>query len=205
LTIVHAGTFYPGFKPYGLLQALASWRDGGQNGQEAFPAHRLRVVLLGASDAATRQVVADLHLEDVVSLHPWVAVGEARRIMATADILWASLGTGPASRTFVPSKLFDYIAAGRPILGFFPEGDAAELIRSTGTGIVFTSDLPGPVIQLLARTLTGQPQAFDWFAPRPDVLARYRIESLAEHLARLLHRLKAAAAPADNHPAPCAR
>jgi glycosyltransferase involved in cell wall biosynthesis len=192
LTIVHAGTFYPGFKPYGLLHALAKWRNGGPSAHGDFPAQRLKVLLLGASDAATRQVIADLGLEDIVALRPWVGVAEARRIMRSADILWATLGTGPASRTFVPSKLFDYIAAGRPIMGFFPEGDAADLIRATGTGIVFTNDLPDPVIQVLAQALDSHPRAIDWHRPRPDVIDRYHIDALAGRLAALLQKSRAA-------------
>jgi len=57
--------------------------------------------------------------------------------MCGADLLWASLGTGNESSTYIPSKLFEYIAAKRPIWGFFPEGEAAYLIRETNVGETF--------------------------------------------------------------------
>ena len=184
LTIVHAGTFYPGFKPYALLQALAHWRNGHGSDRAA---QRVKVDLLGATDATTRNTVADLKLDDIVRIHPWVSVVEARQAMQAADVLWASLGTGPESRTFVPSKLFEYIAAGRPILGFFPEGDAADLIRATGTGRVFTDDRPAPVINALSAMLDLDPgRTPEWYRPNNEIIEGYRIDSIAGRLAEIL-------------------
>jgi glycosyltransferase involved in cell wall biosynthesis len=186
-TIVHAGTFYPGFKPYALLHAIALWRDVSRSPYGEFPGHRLAVEILGDSSAATHNVISELQIEDMVTVHPWMAIDEARKRMLAADLLWATLGTGPASRSFVPSKLFEYIAADRPIIGFFPEGDAADLIRSTGTGVVLTSDHSDPVIRILSEALNGRRESVSWYKPRREVIDQYQIDALAERLAKLLH------------------
>ena len=92
-------------------------------------------------------------MNDIVDIKPWVGLDEARRIMLSADLLWASLGTGKESASFIPSKIFEYIAAQRPIIGFFPEGEAANLIRSTGAGIVISKDKPEDVIEVIDKMM----------------------------------------------------
>ncbi len=151
LNIVHAGIFYPLFKPYALLHALASWRKGNQPpGIPPLNGQSIRLTLLGAKEYEAN-IVKDLGLEDIVQVKSWVSQSEAQRIMSQADMLWVTLGTGKESSTYVPSKIFEYIAARKPIIAFFPEGDAAGLIRKTKTGIVFTSDDPAPIIRFLAE------------------------------------------------------
>lgn len=186
-TIVHAGNFYPRFKPYGLLYALAEWRNG--NRLAGIPAWRdgIKVVLLGSRDEETRRVVHELGLEDIVEFRSWVALEEARRIMCQADLLWASLGTGKESSTYIPSKLFEYIAAERPILGFFPEGEAERFIKQTGIGLVFTDNDSSVVIRSIYETMcakgTREPS---WFKPDHKVINVYHITNVTVRLSLIL-------------------
>ncbi len=190
-TIVHSGNFYPQFKPYALLHALALWRSE-KKGEASRPPFRgrLRVVILGTRDTETEKLVNALALTDIVEIRPWVALEEARRIMTRADLLWATLGTGPESGSFIPSKLFEYIAARRPIMGFFPEGEAATLIRRTNTGTVFTCDDPLPIVRFLSDCLLrhdrGQPLDY---RPSEADLSSLKVESLISHLASIMATL----------------
>ncbi|MFZ5568865.1 MAG: glycosyltransferase family 4 protein [Thermodesulfobacteriota bacterium] len=191
-TIVHAGTFYPRFRPYGLFHALATWRDGKQPPAVPELDKSIRIVLLGARDAETRKTVQNLGLEDWVEIRPWVALEEARKIMCSADLLWATLGTGRESATYVPSKLFEYMAAQKPILGFFPEGDASGLIRETRTGVVFTADDPGPVIEFLWKMKSAP--ANEWkggsrIHDPNDPMAGYHIRAITGNLAGILEEI----------------
>ena len=191
-TIVHSGTYYPRFKPYGLFHALAHWRNGNLPPGSPPWDNNIRVILLGSGDMATRKVVDDLGLQDIVEIRPWVALDEARKIMCQADALWASLGTGNESSTYIPSKLFEYFAARRPILGFFPEGEAADLIKQTNTGIVFTSDQPEPVIRALGEALEAKKKDGILYSPSKDVINQYHIRRIVEkingHLMSLSNR-----------------
>lgn len=150
LTIIHAGTFYPKFNPYGLLCAIAAWRKGEVSNDFPVPGpDQLKIVLLGSRDTTTADTIKNLDLEDIVQIEAWVPLEEARKRMCRADFLWATLGTRQESSTYIPSKLFEYISAGKPIIGFFPEGEAKRLIADTGTGIVFSSDQPEKIIAYL--------------------------------------------------------
>jgi len=188
LTIVHAGTFYPRFKPYGLLYALAAWRDGKRPpGIPPLKKDDIKIVLLGSRDEETARIISELNISEFVEIRPWVALDEARRIMCQADLLWASLGTGKESSTYIPSKLFEYIAAERPILGFFPEGEAERFIKQTGTGLVFTDNDSSVVIRSIYETMcakgTREPS---WFKPDHKVINVYHITNVTVRLSLIL-------------------
>jgi glycosyltransferase involved in cell wall biosynthesis len=69
--------------------------------------------------------------EGLVRLKPPVRYLESLRLMASADGLLVI--DAPMERSvFLPSKLIDYVGAGRPILGLTPPGAAAELITQLG-------------------------------------------------------------------------
>ena len=190
-TIVHAGNFYPRFKPYALLYALSAWRNDIKYNSTVLPsAKNIKVILIGAKDAALKNLINDLGLADIVKIIPWTALEKARGIMVKADMLWATLGTGKDSSTYVPSKLFEYIAAKKPILGFFPKGEAASLIHETGTGTVFTEDNPEPIINFLKQAiLSKQNQNVELFVPNYETINKYNIESIAYKFGKLLETI----------------
>jgi len=150
IVIVHAGTFYPKFNPYALFYALSAWKSGKYNSDvPSLSPDDIQIILLGSRDVQTANIVKKLNLSEIVDIRPWAAFDEARSIMCSADILWTSLGTGEESATYVPSKIFEYIAAKRPILGFFPKGEAQQIIEESGAGKVFSSDEPAPIIEYI--------------------------------------------------------
>ena len=192
LTIVHAGNFYPKFKPYGLLYALAAWRNGDKPPNiPRLKSGDIKIILLGARDEETARVIKELNISDLVEIHPWVALDEARKIMCQADLLWASLGTGKESSTYIPSKLFEYIAAKRPIMGFFPEGEAERFIKETGTGIVFCNNEVERVLMFL-HEMAASSRAEEnqgWYHPVRQVIDAYNISTISSRLAKVLNNI----------------
>jgi len=185
--ILHAGSFYPKFQPYGLLKAIAAWRKGEiASAVGGFPENKVSIRLLGVKDEVTRNIVKNLELEDIVTIEGWVPLNSAREFMCGADLLWATLGTGNESSSYVPSKLFEYFAAKRPIIGFFPEGDAAELITKTGTGTVFSSDAPEPIAYFLKNAINDKEKDNIAYHPNELNLQAYHIHSIVKRLSGIL-------------------
>jgi glycosyltransferase involved in cell wall biosynthesis len=67
-----------------------------------------------------------------VHLHGFVSHDEYLRAIAGADVLLASLR--PQAATAMPSKVFEYMAAGRPVV-FAGTGEGAEVVEGAGAGL----------------------------------------------------------------------
>ncbi len=85
-------------------------------------------------------------------------------------------------------KVFEYLAAGRPILAVVPpDGAAAELIRDTGAGVVVSPDdvegIAAALQELHARFLDGGVPATELSEDDRERLSRQaRVEETAELL-----------------------
>ena len=85
----------------------------------------------------------------------------------------------------VPGKLFEYLAAGRPILAVAPRGgEIARIIESTGSGMVLSQDGVSELASALSRAI---PRLASTGACSPDTVAIEAFErrNLTGRLARV--------------------
>lgn len=138
-TLLHAGSLYGGRKPAVLLAALAALRDRGVIDGRSFCFRQVgRVALSGFDMPAERR---RLGLEEMVSLAPSQPRRETLQDMLAASCL---LLLQPGTTVSIPGKLFEYLAAGRPILALAEEGETSELVRASGRGVaVLPADQAG--------------------------------------------------------------
>jgi len=171
MRMVYAGRFYRGLRtPAALLHALASLhRRQSLTGT-------LDLVLMGPSVEAYRRDVSGLGLDSIVRLEPRRPRDEAARIAADADVLVVidAPSTGPS--VFLPSKLVDYLAFRKPILGLTPIGGAsAKLLARLGFQAVppdNVSAIAANLHVLLERWRAGAldvPASFDEVATEFDI------------------------------------
>jgi lipopolysaccharide/colanic/teichoic acid biosynthesis glycosyltransferase len=130
----------------GKAQAL----DAVLNAALLLQQHESRVcfVLLGGGVEVSRLVkqAAELRLSNVVFLPP-VPMAEVGTLLNAADALLVHLRKDPLFEITIPSKTQAYMAAGKPLL-MAVDGDAANLVRESGAGVVAASEDP----QLLAAS-----------------------------------------------------
>ena len=142
--VVYAGT-------HGMAQGLpeaaqAATRLIGR------PVH-LAFVGDGADKPRLRHQVTELALSNV-TLANSVPPALMPSLLATADILLVTLRDSPLFATLIPSKMFEYLAAGRPVIGAVA-GEAAQLLKEAGALVV----PPGDTAALAAaiRELAADP------------------------------------------------
>jgi glycosyltransferase involved in cell wall biosynthesis len=123
----------------------------------------------------------------LVEIRPVVAYQESLSLMAASDGLLVI--DAPMRRSvFLPSKLIDYIGAGRPLLGITPPGTSAALIRELGGTVVDPSD-PEAVASALTAFLASLREARGReSAPwgEPAVRARYEAAQVAGAFDRII-------------------
>jgi len=128
--------------------------------------------------------------EGLVGMRPPVSYRESLSLASAADGLL--IIDAPAERSvFLPSKLVDYVGAGRPILGLTPPGASERLIRQLGG---WTAD---PTDVTAMRRATEDFLSFlssdrgERSTPwgKPEVRALYEAPAVAESFERMLLEL----------------
>ncbi|KQN52661.1 glycosyltransferase [Pseudomonas sp. Leaf48] len=99
------------------------------------------IFLGGGIEASRLEALAKSRQLDNVFFLPAVQMSEVGAYLSSADALLVHLKKDPLFTITIPSKTQAYMAAGKPIL-MAVDGDAADLVRDAGCGIVSESDNP---------------------------------------------------------------
>jgi glycosyltransferase involved in cell wall biosynthesis len=138
----------------------------------------------GPMKAALVEQVEQLGLDNV-RFHPQVPMVESPAFLASSDVLLVPLSAHPTFERFVPSKLVDYMAVGRPVV-LSAGGEAARLVRSSGAGVVVPPEDP-PALAAALTDLAGQSERMEEMGARGRTFARGRLRSVqAERLEQVL-------------------
>jgi hypothetical protein len=135
--LVHAGRFYEGVRtPLPLLRALAL-----MNARQPL-AGTLDVTFVGPHVTAFSRDASALGLDAVAHFRDRVSNEEATAIAADADALLVIDAPTQGPSPFLPSKLVDYLALRKPLLGLTPvEGASAALLTRLGCAIAPPDDV----------------------------------------------------------------
>jgi colanic acid biosynthesis glycosyl transferase WcaI len=161
-----------------LLEAAALLRDDPET---------VFAVVGGGFKAADLKAEAERRgLPNVVFI-PFQPYGDLPRLMASADVLLVPLDK-QKSLLSVPSKLYNFMAAGRPILGLAdPDSEVCGLILGTGCGNCAPPDDPVRIAEAL-RALKADPAGRERSAAagRAHALAHFSRESVVGAFERLM-------------------
>ena len=179
--VTHAGSFFGKRDPKPFLRALA------ESGLEDVTAR-----FVGDFRPGDREFVDSLGLGDRVELIEYVPRRESLRLQRDSDALLLLIPEADGrGRGILSGKVFEYLAAERPVLAVVPpDGAAAKLVREAGAGLVAgPDDVPGirdALLELHARWrdggLEGTPLSPQW---RDKLSRASRVEELAELLESL--------------------
>ena len=130
LRLTHTGSFFGKRDPRPFLQAL---HDSGVDAVVRF---------LGDFRSADREWAEQLDLGDRLELIPYAPRATSLALQRDSDALLLLIpDAGGRGKGVLSGKVFEYIAAGRPILAAVPpDGAAAALIRESGAGVVAAPD-----------------------------------------------------------------
>jgi colanic acid biosynthesis glycosyl transferase WcaI len=115
----------------GIAQGLGGVLEAAERLRDA----QVRLVLLG--DGPERDELARTKAArslDALELRPSVPVELVGDFLQSCHALLVPLGAHPALADFIPSKLYDAMAVGRPAL-VAARGEAAALVQQTGAGL----------------------------------------------------------------------
>jgi glycosyltransferase involved in cell wall biosynthesis len=88
-------------------------------------------------------------------LLPGIPHQQVPALLAAADICLVPLRDVPLFSSFIPSKMFEYLAAGKPVVAALA-GEAAQILREAGAWVVPPAD--SEALALAIRTLAADPK-----------------------------------------------
>jgi glycosyltransferase involved in cell wall biosynthesis len=178
--LTHTGSFFGRRSPRALLEALAA--------SDADIVARF----VGDFRSSDREWAEGLGLGDRLELHPYLPRRQVLELQRDSEALLLLIPeSGGRGRAVLSAKVFEYLAAERPILAAVPpDGAAADLVRETGAGVVVAPDDVDGLREALVR-FEG-----DWRAGKlngtplsPETRNRLSRRARAEELAELARSL----------------
>jgi len=181
MRMVHAGAFYPGISgPQGLFAAIAALHG------ERSLCGRFKLSCVGPETVGHQALVNRLGIADLVSLESIIPFADAQQRVAAADVMLVV----PYDGTAMPTKLFEYFAFGKPILGLaMDDSDTADLMKDCGLPVVPPDDVVAITGQL--RRLLDQWEQHRWGLTEQNAesIARYHIDHQVEIAGLVMDRL----------------
>jgi glycosyltransferase involved in cell wall biosynthesis len=144
-TISYMGTLSDVYPIDRFLEALQVFKKRGNDFILRF---------IGTVSSKQKDIIQAKTSNSVVEFIPYVDHAAALKYMLESTILLLIIPDHQSNRSIITGKLFEYIAAGKPIICLGPDdGDAAGILRETGHGTTFSyKDSNGVLDYLLKLT-----------------------------------------------------
>jgi glycosyltransferase involved in cell wall biosynthesis len=145
----------------------------------------------GAQREALLEQAASMSLDNVCFL-PRQPKEKMAAVWSLCDVSLIQLKDDPLFRSVIPSKIFESMGMGLPILLSLPEGEASGIITQTGSGIVIPPEQPDKlakaVLELSMETVLHKKLS----KASADAAARYSREMQATKMLDVLEQVVAA-------------
>lgn len=149
-------------------------------------ARRLQVILAGSLTEEELRLLETTDLGDTVRFVGWLERPHALALQRAADTLLV-VTEGAGRRSVATGKLFEYLAAGRPILVIGEETEAARIVAEAGTGFAAPASDPRAIAEAVRRVV------LEPLGPAPQVARQYAYPALVDQLATVIERVAAPA------------
>ncbi len=131
-TLSHIGSLLTGRNPENLWKVLSEIISENEDFRNAF-----QLNLIGVVGQDVLNCINDNGLKNYTRVKEYVTHEEAVNYQRSSQVLLLAEIDSPHTRGIIPGKLFEYLAAKRPILAIGPEHwEGGEIVKSTNSGVV---------------------------------------------------------------------
>ncbi|MFK5972464.1 MAG: glycosyltransferase family 4 protein [Flavobacteriaceae bacterium] len=135
-TVSHIGSLLTGRSPKNLWQVFAELIDASEDFKKQF-----RLQLIGVVSEDVLASIYENGLKEYVEIVGYLSHEEAVQYQRKSQVLLLVEIDSEETQGIIPGKLFEYMAAKRPILGLGPkQWEAGRILVETETGEAFTYD-----------------------------------------------------------------
>jgi glycosyltransferase involved in cell wall biosynthesis len=181
MIMLHAGAFLPGYRePHALFEGLALLnRRIGLEG-------RLKAVFVGEDTGHYHELARSLGISGVVDLLPSIPYQQCQQMIADSDLLLV-LDAPQTEGIFLPTKLIEYLAHQKPVLGLSESGSTVHEVLQECDLAFADQNSPEDIACMIEKLLT-QWETGAWSVSEASKAAglRYRIGDINKALDDLL-------------------
>jgi glycosyltransferase involved in cell wall biosynthesis len=186
VSFVYTGRLFKNRRGYAFAEAL-----GALKRERPDLARKVRVSFYGGISSEIRSrydsILAQHGIADQFAFLGDVAHLESKTAQVNTDYLLLIVDTGETADGVIPGKLFEYVAARRPIFALCGPGATANIIRQGGLGrVVDPEDVAGckaALLEILALPVPAEPDIDEAF------MGRFDRRLLTQRLAGLLDQV----------------
>jgi glycosyltransferase involved in cell wall biosynthesis len=166
-------------------RSLRPLLDGLRLARELDPrvARGLELVFAGSATDEERGLLEAPDLSDAVRFLGWLDRTRALELQRAADTLLVVTSTG-SQRSIATGKLYEYLAAGRPILVLGDQTEAARVVSEAGAGFAAPAPDPEAIASALRRLVTEPPAPTE-----PELIRQYEYPALVDRMAAVIERV----------------
>jgi glycosyltransferase involved in cell wall biosynthesis len=177
-TLVYTGTFFGERTPEALLRGIAL-----ADGECPELREKMQCLLFSAVEERFMRMIRELEIAAVVHVRGFLSYREALQEQCNADVLLIVLEDVRNAEIMVTQKVFEYLAARRPILAIVPEGECRRIVLSARAGtVVSPRDVEGikrAILDYYGRYTVGA-----LGEAKPEQVEQYSRRELTRVLAR---------------------
>jgi glycosyltransferase involved in cell wall biosynthesis len=150
-------------------------------------AGKIRFIHLGPASRESQDYARKNGLGDVMETRGYVSHAEAIRAIQQAQVLFFCLADSPRGdrNDCVPQKVYQYMAARRPILALCPPGDARDILERSGAAVICNprdlEAVKAAVLSLAEGTREVRPD--------PAYVQSFECRALTARLGRIFDRM----------------
>ncbi len=180
MRITYAGVFWEDRVPTYFLHALHDLFV-----EQPLLRGRIEALFIGKFRSENVKLVEKLKLNDSVKVVDYLPHNQCANNLLNSDVLWMIVGDDVGS----PGKTYEYIGAGKPILGCVPDGFLKQTILEAGGKVTAPNDVVG-----IKRAILEFYHLYEQGAlrgPSPEVYEKYNRVKLTSQLVKVFESLLA--------------
>lgn len=183
MVMSYAGNFYGLRSPEPILKAMRWLID-----QNKLSDRSIELRLIG-SLGGFQHLIDKYNLSSCVKVLGKLPRMQAINQLSQSDVLVLIDAPSKEESIFLPTKLVEYLALGKPILGITPSGESAKLIIQSKTGSVADPEDTEAIAAIIGDYYRSYQQGTLKIVPDIDVIRKYRADNYGHELSQLLHQL----------------
>jgi len=148
----------------------------------------LEIQLIGKTDYNVQESIRENGLISFISESNYVPHAEVTKYQRKAQVLLLILKKVPMASHFLPGKLFEYLAARRPILCIGPpESDTGEVIRECKAGTIIDYDEKEKMRQVISKYYDAYKKG--QLTVEGNQIEKYSRKNLTRHVTEILNEM----------------